>query len=193
MNLNCLFPESFLESADSRRRPLILHHDELWCLRRDALDLAEVFGLVCGNTKRAIWSEHAVNREEKIFGDHATSRMTPLRPGVGKHQMKHSHRFWRQKARDHISNFEPKYPGIGQAGMPNPITRVTNPTQKPFDSQKIPSWILPRHGCQISAIAAAQVHLNWSRAGKNRGEFQGLKVVRGNKLYWFQRARGHAG
>jgi len=46
MNLNSVSPELLFESADRRRRLLVLHHNELPRLTSDSLDLAEVIGLV---------------------------------------------------------------------------------------------------------------------------------------------------
>jgi hypothetical protein len=178
VNLYFVLPESLLECAPRIWRVSRRRDNELRQSSDQALDLPEIFGLIRRDPKRAGCSERTTNCGEKIFGDHATTRMSPLWPRIGKHQMKHFHRSRGKQVRDGITEFDAQDPGVRQIGLQNFPAGAANATLKPLDPQEISIEILPGASRKIGAITAAEIHFDQSRPRKNFRERNGMKIVR---------------
>lgn len=182
MNRHSRVHESLLELAWRRQKRRVVDHRKVRQLRNQPDDLPVIVRFVRGNSNGAIGSKGAVHGEEEAFGDETARRMAPLRPWIGKHDIKRGDRINRQEPFDRVGNLEAQDAGIRQAGPLDFATRGPNAAEQALDSQEIIVRILCRNLGKEGAVAAAEIDYERAVPAINRGEIQRRETIRRDEL-----------
>lgn len=152
--------------------------------------MSEVIGVVGRDPNETVNGKRSVHRGQELSGDQATRSMAPFRPGVREHQMKSSHGSRRYQTLDGVQNLKSQNACIRQARPLDFSAGCPDPTQKAFDSKKIPRRILGRDGREKRAIAATKIDFERSAAAIDRVQVQRPKTIARDELgsacyvYW---------
>jgi hypothetical protein len=70
----------------------------------------------------------------------------------------------RQKPLDRVFSFQTQNAEIPETPPPRLPAHFANPAQKPLDAKKVPLDVMPSHGEQKGAVAAAEIYLEGRRS-----------------------------
>ena len=85
--------------------------------------------------------------------------MAPLRPWIGKHQMKDCNRTGWQQLRNRIRNVATQDTGVAQTAEVDPAASASDSPGQPLDSKKISGRIRRGHGREKQTVAASKIDL----------------------------------
>ena len=88
MNLQAVFPKTLFERARGSRDFWFSNGDKVRRGGSHALDLPEVSRFIGRDPDHAARRKRTRERRKKLFRDKTARGMAPLRPRIGKHQMK---------------------------------------------------------------------------------------------------------
>jgi hypothetical protein len=125
-------------------------------------DFGEVGRMVGRYVKNTVLNESAAHRGQKAAVDQTPRCVSPLRPWIGKHQMENGDGISRQHFGNRIRNLESENSCIRQAALFELPTGASDPSQLPFDSEKVPSRIGSGDGREEGSFAATQINFEGS-------------------------------
>jgi hypothetical protein len=100
-------------------------------------DFAEVLLMIGLDPELSTVNQTATNRIKKLAINDPARLMSPLRPGVGKVQVKAPNCVSRQHVPDGIVDFRPQNAKVREPGSDASATSFPNSSQKTFDTEKI--------------------------------------------------------
>lgn len=194
MNLQAILPELFLECADGHWPCWLFNRGKLGRLGSEAFDSAEIFRLVRRDPNQAARSERTMKRAKEVCRYNSARSMAPLRPWIGKHQMKYRHGTGREQLRNGIRNFAAQDARMADAAVFDLPAGASHSADQPFHSKKISLWIRRGGGGEKGAIAAAKIDLQRRVAAEDVFENQRRKIVRRKdlrRICYRGRSNGH--
>ena len=108
--------------------------------------------------------------------------MPPFGPGIGKHQMKQCDRFGWQEVLNGIRGLDPENTRVREFASRNSSGRLPHPSQKSFDSEKIPVWITCGQFREKSSIPASQIDFKRGPSTINGRQIERLEIIRRNNF-----------
>ena len=131
----------------------------------------EVFRVVRLEQKFAMWLQDARQPLLELWERHQpTPVMLLFRPGIRAQQMQPRHAPGRQQPAHGVGAFQAQHAGVDEAGGGDLFRHLGHPARQAFDTQEIALGMLPGHGDEETAVAAAEV------------DFQGTQGIRENVL-----------
>ena len=182
MNQDGVAAEPFFESADSLPRPPIRDRRETGRTGSHALNFREVVALIGRNSNGAAVGERTLEGNQKISCEQPASGMTPLRPRIGKHQMKPGHGTGRQKMANSIGNFAAQDACVAQPVRGDFLAGTPDPSEETLNAEKIS--FRAGAGCRREkrAIAASEINLQRSPGAEGSLEIEWNEIIRRNNF-----------
>jgi len=149
-------------------------------LADEAFDFPKVTDLIGRDPQPAMRSKCAMDRGEKLFRYDPATPVSPLRPGIGKHQMELGDRIGWQHLLNCVRSFDPQDAGIRELALRDFPARLPHSLEKTFNSKKIPAGIGRGHLHQKRPISAPKVDLNRSASTINGLQIERCKIIRWN-------------
>jgi len=105
VNFQAILPESLFKCAQSNRSPWLMNRNKGRRPGGQTLNFAKIFRFIGRDLNQAPRNERTSERGEKAFRYNSARGMAPLRPRIGKHEIKCLHRFCGQHPANRIGNF----------------------------------------------------------------------------------------
>ena len=168
----------FFKRAQCNCRFPLPNHDKLRRSSRQALDLSEIFGFICRDPNEPSLRQGTREKNEEAFGQNSARGMAPLRPGIGKHQMKRRDGIREQQFTHSVRDFALEDARVGHRLVFDLAGRASHSSRQSFHPQKISRGI--RHcGCsEKGAVTTTKIDLKWSATTVDRLEVQRREIIR---------------
>ena len=128
--------------------------------------------------EKPTWNQSTRHSRQKAITDHTSRSVPPLRPWVGKHQVKSRDGSRRQQLSNHIRDLESEGPSILQASLLELARSTSDSSRLPFDSNKIPSGIGSSDSGEKRTLPATEIDLERSGSTEERAELERSKAIR---------------
>ena len=180
VNLQAILPETLFECARSSRALWFSNRDEVGRRGSDALNQPKVFSFIGRDSDDPAWRKRMRQGDKELFRYNTAGGMAPLRPRIGKHQMKDGNRTGRQELSNRIGNVATQDPGVAQTAQFDLAAGASHSPDHPLNPKKISCRIRRSQGGEKQAVAAPEINLERCVAPVDILQIERREIIRTN-------------